>query len=321
MRLLREYIRTLLEYELQHGVRVYHRSPRIMKPGDIVKPKMINGRHWNVDSVQERVFERYRKEHYPELPSRLECVFGTLTPRSRFLSFGYLHILEPIGSIHVTNSMLIDTFQTKADRAMLKYKFSWKGKLTDEEAIELVYRETYAYIESYWRGWEPDKTNLNNTEVLMQSARVLELVDESMQLHVGDRIVFGSSARPIETQIELYHDDGDDEDHSIAPNGQKIFRGMIDEILKRTPGVVSVKHVKISASFVKRLDVIVGPGFECNIDHVVTSDPGHDTPKDRRFTKIWIAIDDTAPRMYLDVVPASRDLVNQFRKGLIKKLR
>lgn len=100
MRVLRECIRALLlEYDLQPGVRVYHRSPRIMKPGDIVESRKTNGRHWLTDKWSELALERYRKERHSDLPSRLDCVYGTLTPRSRFLSKGHLHVIEPIGSI------------------------------------------------------------------------------------------------------------------------------------------------------------------------------------------------------------------------------
>lgn len=108
---LREFVQhVLMEYNVQPGVRVYHRSIKRFSRGKILhvqEPESAKRRFFAPKAV-EMALENYRKKNHPDLPSRLRCVFGTLVSRSRFLRKGYLYVLEPLGATHVTDSQLID---------------------------------------------------------------------------------------------------------------------------------------------------------------------------------------------------------------------
>ena len=100
----------LCEYTPSPNVTLYHRSYVKFDVGQVLTAQkdLKTGKHWLASRRCERDLEDYRKKHHPELPSRFDCVYATLEPRSRFLNKGYLYAVEPIGKMFVADSTLID---------------------------------------------------------------------------------------------------------------------------------------------------------------------------------------------------------------------
>ena len=102
------YFNSLL-LEINENTILYHRSTQEHQPGDTLTPSTrFSDGHWLQNNFMEQKLEDYRKENYPDKPSRLNCVYASVVPRSVFLDKGNLYKVKPIGNFHVTLAYYID---------------------------------------------------------------------------------------------------------------------------------------------------------------------------------------------------------------------
>lgn len=285
----------LLEYEVTDRLTLYHRSHKDFNVGDVLMaqtdPK--TGHHWLASKNSEQQLEHYRQKNHPELPSRFNCVFATFNPRSNFLGKGKLYAVRPMGRAFVADSTLIDHINEN-----------------DE-----VGRSSFSEIEEYWAGVEPDRGNINYVEILMDSAKVVEVVEESLRMVIGTKIMFGPDAPKVHGHVSV---SGSNHENPMvyASDGNTVIS--LQDALK----ILEVEGVFVSRSMLNgehgdKCTVIIGPGFEGFVTNWRSADPGRGksyTPGlalasgDRRGKDgVWIDVDDV------------RIFINAFRSGAIER--
>ncbi len=109
--------------EISTNTPLYHRSLRKMNVGDAIEiPKdLTTNKHYLANKMGELALEQERKEIAPDAPSRLNCVYSSLIPRSRFIDKGYLYRVKPTGRIFVADSTLIDAIMERFDNEYYEY--------------------------------------------------------------------------------------------------------------------------------------------------------------------------------------------------------
>jgi hypothetical protein len=188
-------------FELSENNTLYHRSFKEMAPGEIIKPSTKEtGEHTYLNTPFEYALEEYRKDNFPDRPSRLNSIYSSITPRSRFQSKGFLYEVQPLGKMFMTNSQLIDEMGMTYERELYdRIEQGWygrdieynsqllkKAKEGDERARQdLIDILDYPY--EYWKGTE--KSNKKVLEVLSESARVIRKVEEPKQLIKDDKVI------------------------------------------------------------------------------------------------------------------------------------
>lgn len=173
---------------------IYHRSEYPMRIGDVVKPKKNEmGKHWLESKQAEVALEVFRKEEFPEKPSRINCVYGSLIPRSRFIDKGRLYAIRPRGKLHIADSGLIDMINDQFDRDMFgtsggMYDY-WRDRIKDnpESAVHLL---NYNLAQQYWEGKSyrgTFKTLKKDVEILCDYGEVVEAIEENNNdLRIGE---------------------------------------------------------------------------------------------------------------------------------------
>lgn len=201
--------------EISENTSLYHRSPKKMSVGDIISPRLEGG--GLSTKFSELAIEEERKLTAPDAPSRLNCIFSSLIPRSRFVDKGYLYRIKPIGRVFLANSTLIDTIIEKFEREYYDNigRYDQQERKHYEEDFKkdpsrlmqfLPYEADY-----YWRGYVPEvskegKQALRDIEVLSESAKVLEVVAESEKstpFVVGD-VVEVTDSKKIRAMLTVY---------------------------------------------------------------------------------------------------------------------
>ena len=177
---LKQILNEILLEEISERTTLYHRSPIKLSTGDVIKPKFTEkGSHWLSDSPFEIAMEYYRQQYHKDKPSRLNCIYSSLIPRSRFVDKGYVYEIKPHGRILVTDSSMIDTMVRKFDDALYVsslYRTSKYGTKEREEFLKDGKTLADYFLQGehyYWTGVAPTKNNLVNIEVLSDSAVVV----------------------------------------------------------------------------------------------------------------------------------------------------
>ena len=243
----------------------------------------------------EKQLEKFRQVKYPDLPSRLNCVYATFKPRSRFLRKGYLYRVKPIGKTHVADSELIDSL----DRSYERGGFG---------ATNLMLK--------YWEGIEePGRYDMNSAEILMESARVVEVVDEKQRMQLGMKIRFSGEAPKIRANLNVYGPVGTSE-RSVYSLNEKI---PLKDGLKRleVPGVFVSKALHKSEYSPDSHPVVLAPGFEGFIVSTSSPDPGS---RYRGTLQLFVSPSmDPAAGVQIDV-DESEKFMKAFRAGTIERL-
>ena len=200
--------------EISTNTPLYHRSLRKMNVGDVIEiPKdLTTNKHYLANKMGELAMEQERLLEAPDAPSRLNCVYSSLIPRSRFVDKGYLYRVKPTGRIFVADSTLIDTIMERFDREY--YERVSRYDQQDRKEIEqdllknpskltnYLPREAY----EYWKGSVPNKDTLRDIEVLSDGAIVTEVVSESEKstpFVMGDDVVVTESDK-LRANLTLY---------------------------------------------------------------------------------------------------------------------
>ena len=205
--------------EISTDTPLYHRSLRKMNVGDAIEiPKdLTTNKHYLANKMGELAMEQERLLEAPDAPSRLNCVYSSLIPRSRFVDKGYLYRVKPTGRIFVADSTLIDTIMERFDREY--YERVSRYDQQDRKEIEqdllqnpskltnYLPREAY----EYWMGEKPNiaafgKAALRDIEVLSDGAIVTEVVSESEKstpFVMGDDVVVTESNK-LKASLDLY---------------------------------------------------------------------------------------------------------------------
>jgi hypothetical protein len=199
--------------EISENTPLYHRSMRKMNVGDVIEiPKDDTGKHGLASKMGEIALEQERKEIAPNAPSRLNCVYSSLIPRSRFVDKGYLYRVKPTGKIFVADSTLIDTIMEKFDREYYEYISRYDQPERKEIENDFIkdpsrltnYLPPEAYY--YWKGSVPNKNTLRDIEVLSDGAIVTEVIDESEKstpFITGDDVIVTESGK-LKASLDLY---------------------------------------------------------------------------------------------------------------------
>lgn len=182
--------------ELSENSTLYHRSLKKMKVGDIIKPKTDkSGKHWLAGIPFELVLEEFRKNNFPDKPSRLSCVYSSAVPRSRFSEKGYLYVIKPIGKMFMTDSTLIDTMADRFSRDVSDEWINHGLKMNDVKNSPSTYMRYLDGVDAdrYWKGrmYNDVRSKINDIEILSESARIIEVVSE-------DKLVIGDKVRVLE---------------------------------------------------------------------------------------------------------------------------
>lgn len=214
-------LRTLLK-EMSANATLYHRSHRIYKVGDKIKPE---DRKAVLEDPCERALELYRKQFYPDAPSRFTSVFATTVPRSRFRTKGHLYTVR-IGTGSkwmMTDSYLIDEIKELYNREMYDQKFfaaADMAELTDDQ-IMLYLNGNRA--DEYWRGksWGDSE----RLEVVAEELIVTEVDIENFP-SIGDQF---KVVKELPAQITTYF-----EPTKYSP---EVFKNIFKKYLKATPNI------------------------------------------------------------------------------------
>ena len=205
--------------EISTNTPLYHRSLRKMNVGDVIEiPKdLTTNKHYLANKMGELAMEQERLLEAPDAPSRLNCVYSSLIPRSRFVDKGYLYRVKPTGRIFVADSTLIDTIMERFDREYYEHVSRYDQPLRKEIEQDLLqnpskltnYLPREAY--EYWMGEKPNiaafgKAALRDLEVLSDGAIVTEVVSESEKstpFVMGDDVVVTESDK-LRANLTLY---------------------------------------------------------------------------------------------------------------------
>jgi hypothetical protein len=204
--------------EISTNTPLYHRSLRKLNVGDTVEiPRDVVNKHYLSYKMGELALEEERKETAPDAPSRLNCVYSSLIPRSRFVDKGYLYRIKPTGRIFVADSTLIDTIMERFDNEYYEYISRYdqpERKEIEQDLLKnpkrlMQYLPREAY--EYWKGETPNiaafgKSALRDIEVLSDGAIVTEVVSESEKstpFVIGDDVVVTESDK-LRANLTLY---------------------------------------------------------------------------------------------------------------------
>lgn len=101
--------KTWLLTEISNNTILYHRSSERLSQGQILEPYGDSKEdHWLKGQYTEKMLEKFREKYAPDKPSRFNCIFSSVVPRSVFLTKGYLYEVKPIGKIHSTLAYYIN---------------------------------------------------------------------------------------------------------------------------------------------------------------------------------------------------------------------
>ena len=142
--LLSEILREMRLDEITRDTVLYHRSMDKYKMGDIInpekRPEAEKGEsHWLSKKFTEKKLEEYRKKINPNAPSRFNCVFFSIVPRSAFTGKGYLYEVKPKGKFLVTLSYLINKIAEEFSR---EKNFRWPPE-----------KASYSNEDDYKKAW------------------------------------------------------------------------------------------------------------------------------------------------------------------------
>lgn len=95
--------------EISNNTILYHRSSEHLSQGQILEPYGSRKEdHWLKGQYTEKMLEKFREKYAPDKPSRFNCIFSSVVPRSVFLTKGYLYEVKPMGKIHSTLAYYIN---------------------------------------------------------------------------------------------------------------------------------------------------------------------------------------------------------------------
>lgn len=329
------YESLMLEYTVATGVRLYHRSMQKFKVGDVLTAqKNEKGKHWLSYHTHEKGLEAFRTKRkyepapyftarerkkksfveperkfksFENLPSRFECVYATFIPHSRFLSKGQLYVVEPIGATHVVDSRIIDKLA----------RLPTRSRDYSDDSIEPEFEDTWEaenLYDDYWRGTEPTRGNLQNLEILMDSARIIEVVNETTQpIQQGDSFQISSTATQINAVIEIRGD-------SVSWGDNK---QTLEDFISDTANIPGIKVGAVPEnSYFMSVPVVLSSGFKGKIHTMKLPEPGNSDGDDSYYgSKIGLT---PLGLGYPVNIRMSNGLMIDFmkaiRKGYVKKI-
>jgi len=222
--------------EVNESTVLYHRSLEELEPGTILDPadKFTTKGHWLSNNFIEQKLELFRQKFAPDKPSRFNCVYASVIPRSAFLGKGYLYEISPIGPTHTTMAYYIDDMARTAsitgsdeervapfyDKSQFKsdeeYRNYWDIERPKKIGKEKWYRNQFDLIDEFKRYWDVawDVDNYEISDVLGEN------VNEQFVPNFGNRMkadtkwveVLCSKARVIrkvEETDDFWFKDGD----------------------------------------------------------------------------------------------------------------
>ncbi len=185
--------------EMSQNATLYHRSTQKYKVGDVVKAR---GREYVTKKYFERALEYYRKENFPNEPSRLTCVFASVIPRSRFRQKGILYTVKlNTNKWLFTDSKLIDTMDGDFNRTMNANRYDFSDDMYKNYTDEQLYREFLDRYDAkrYWSGTK--RADTESIEILADSFIVTGIEDDNVMINRGDKVM---STKSISVNLSGY---------------------------------------------------------------------------------------------------------------------
>jgi len=196
-------------FELSDNSTLYHRSFKKYKVGDIIQPSVgKKGYHWSEDNVMEIGLEEFRKQNFPNRPSRSNCVYSSVIPRSRFSDKGYLYVVKLIGNYFMTDSLLID----QLNEDLYQNQKDTPGFLSLEDAKK--YPKTvmdclgYYNMNRYWKGVKSlPKNRWGDLEVLSNAVEIIQVIEDSPQQLRPGMDVTVTEDNILKVNISIYNNE------------------------------------------------------------------------------------------------------------------
>jgi hypothetical protein len=144
--------------EITENTVLYHRSMDKYKVGDIINPtskfgSVKDSSHWLSKKFTEKKLESYREKMNPNAPSRFQCVFCTVVPRSAFTGKGYLYEVKPKGKFLATLSYLINKIDNEFDRGRPRGDETMWPPEKKNYPSDITYQLAYAAYEEKENDW------------------------------------------------------------------------------------------------------------------------------------------------------------------------
>lgn len=189
--------------EINKNTILYHRSHDLLNAGDILTPTNEHGNeHWLKSKVTEKYIEEYRQQFAPDKPSRLDCVYCSVVPRSVFVSRRYLYEVKPIGKIHSTLAYIVNeidnTFHNKIPSSFIFKKLGDNPSRSEIDELKWKYNKENL-LDLFSQYWGDQNSSLFKKdpkwiEVLCEKVLVVKKAEEESDsvLRKGDKVVFKS---------------------------------------------------------------------------------------------------------------------------------
>ncbi|MCK9575752.1 MAG: hypothetical protein WC979_02610 [Candidatus Pacearchaeota archaeon] len=210
-------------FELSNNSTLYHHSMAKFKVGDVItSQKNGDGVHWLANDPMEIGLEFFRKKHYPDRPSRFDCVYSSIIPRTRFSDKGYLYVVQPVGSLFMTDSMIIDSLGDEFMRERMTPYYETLTindfKKNPEEAERIL---SYYSAKRYWDGVKSlPRERWGDIEVLSNSAIVTQVIEDSGTVLRPGMDVVVTEDNIIDVTMTIYNQHPKENDTQLFDNEQ-----------------------------------------------------------------------------------------------------
>lgn len=187
--------------EISESTILYHRSNENFAVGKILDPSDI--KPW-IKKFTERKLEQFRKKYAPDAPSRFNCIYCSVVPRSVFVARGNLYEVKPIGKTHVTMAYYINQIDNIHHEERYQ-AFDKLQKLSDKDEYDYIWERTKKQLlPLFAKYWNVNNINISNDfredpkwiEVLCEKVVVIKKIDEVDNIfRKDDKIEFTSDMR------------------------------------------------------------------------------------------------------------------------------
>jgi len=200
--------KTWLINEISQNTILYHRSDKSFKPGQILDPSDVHGDdHWLKSKSTEVVLEKFRQEFAPDKPSRFNCIYCSVVPRSVFVSRKNLYEVRPIGKTHIALAYLINEIDHIFDNISYNNMYNKLGEKPTNSDIDKYKWENSkeSLLPLFNQYWNTSVSNWNENsslvlleliEVLCEKVQVVSKADEKEDeiFRKGDRVIFSKDS-------------------------------------------------------------------------------------------------------------------------------
>lgn len=216
----KQYVQKQPLLEITEKSTLYWRSKDNFEVGDVIKSAKDRGKDPAIEEHNyEQLLEYYRQKNYPSKPSRFNCVYLSVVPRSVFLAKGQLYVVNPQGNTHITNASYIDDIIRQLEMSVPRSRrydldedllhddrLEYYKEMIDEDRFEEeAPKKLVNLIDRYWSP-SISQSQKKVIEVLADSAVIIDKIDESKKdIRENDMVRFTNDVR---ITWHAYYEDG-----------------------------------------------------------------------------------------------------------------